>query len=473
MTATDRPSGIPAPAPPAAGISPAWITVSSGARAPSELAPLNLRRLVWRLVLGALGVLVLVGFGSAFAAGQLAEREAVNDAAGIADVLAEAVVQPALDESLAQGDPAAVAAFDAIVRSRILSPDIVRVKLWSPEGRVVYADEPQLIGQTFPLDEAQIQALRNPSVRAEVSELDRSENVFEQGNDKLMEVYRPVWTPGGTQMLFEIYATYEPVRERAAQLWRGLTGVMLTSLLVLFVLTVPILWRVFDRLRDVQEQREALLVRAVDASAEERRRIAASLHDGPVQDLVGTSFAVAGASARAEALGDHSLAQDLGRAAGAVRSSIGSLRSLLVDIYPPSLATAGLAAALGDLAAQAGSRGLRVTLDLADGVAESLTEDQQRLVHRVTQECLRNAAKHAPSAAVTVSLHAEDGNAILDVIDDGPGFDVSATLAEPKAGHFGVRVLGDLVSVAGAQLDLAVAPGHGTHWRLTMTRRFP
>jgi len=471
MTDTDRPPEIPALAPPAAGISPAWITVSSGTRAPTELVPLDLRRLVWRLVLGALGVLALVGFGSASAASQLAEREAVNDAAGIADVLAEAVVQPALDEALAAGDPAAVAAFDEIVRTRILSSSIVRVKLWSPDGRVVYADEPQLIGQTFPLDEEQVQALRNPTVRAQVSDLDRSENVFERGSDKLMEVYRPVWTPGGTQMLFEIYATYEPVRERAAQLWRGLTGVMLTSLLVLFVLTVPILWRVFDRLRNVQEQREALLVRAVDASAEERRRIAASLHDGPVQDLVGASFAVAGAAARADALGDHSLAQELNRAAGAVRSSIGSLRSLLVDIYPPSLATAGLAAALGDLAAQAGSRGLGVTLDLAEGVAESLEEDQQRLVHRVTQECLRNAAKHAPGASVTVSLHAEDADAILDVIDDGPGFDATATLAEPKPGHLGVRVLGDLVAVAGAKLDLAVAPGRGTHWRLTMTRR--
>ncbi|MCC6497984.1 MAG: integral membrane sensor signal transduction histidine kinase [Propionibacteriaceae bacterium] len=471
MAPTGPSAEIPAPAPTAAGIPPAWIAVSGGTRAPADLAPLNLRRLVWRLVLGALGVLVLVGVGSVVAASQLAEREAVNDAAGIADVLAEAVVQPALDEALAAGDPAAVAAFDEIARSRILSPSIVRVKLWSPQGRVVYADEPQLIGQTFPLDEDQVQALRDPTVRAEVSDLSRSENVFERGSDKLMEVYRPVWTPGGTQMLFEIYTTYEPVRERAAQLWRGLTGVMLTSLLVLFVLTVPILWRVFDRLRDVQQQREALLVRAVDASAEERRRIAASLHDGPVQDLVGTSFAVAGAAARAEALGDGSLAQDLGRAAAAVRSSIGSLRSLLVDIYPPSLSTAGLAAALGDLAAQAGSRGLRVELDLADGVPESLPEDQQRLVHRVTQECLRNAARHAPSAAVTVSLHAADGAVTLEVVDDGPGFDAAAVLAEPKAGHFGVRVLGDLVAADGARLDLAAAPGQGTRWRLTMPRR--
>lgn len=464
----DSPTEVPVPAPAAAGTSPAWIRVSGDAGAPADLAPLDLRRLVLRLVLGAVGVLAVVGVGSVFAASQLAEREAVNDAAGIADVLAESVVQPVLTEELAQGDPAAVAAFDAIARTRILSDDIVRVKLWSPQGRVVYADEPQLIGQTFPLEEEQLDALRSPSVRAEVSELDRSENVFEQSTDKLLEVYRPVWTPAGTQMLFEIYAAYDPVRERAAELWRGLTGVMLTSLLLLFVLTVPILWRVFTRLRTTQQQREELLVRAMDASAEERRRIAGTLHDGPVQDLVGTSFTVAGAEARAEALGDAALADDLRRSAAAVRSSIGGLRSLLVELYPQGLPAAGLAAALADLAAQAGSRGLRVTLDLADGVADGLDADRQRLVHRIAQECLRNAARHAPTAHVVLTLRAEGSSTVLEVSDDGPGFDAAAALAEPADGHFGLRVLGDVAASAGARLDLAAAPGHGTHWRLTI-----
>nr|NLI51292.1 integral membrane sensor signal transduction histidine kinase [Propionibacterium sp.] len=459
------------PAQPAAGSSPAWVRVSGDGGAAPEPDPLDLRRIVWRLVLGALGVLMLVGIGSIYAASHLAEREAVNDAAGTADVLAEALVQPALTEDLAAGEVTAVADFDALVRARVLSTNVVRVKLWSTEGRVVYADEPELIGQTFPLDDQQLEALRSPSVRAEVSDLSRSENIFERDQDRLLEVYRPVWTPNGTQLLFEIYTAYEPVRERAGQLLRGLAGVMVTSLLVLFGLTVPILWRVFHRLRVAQEQREALLVRAVEASADERRRIAGTLHDGPVQDLAGAAFIVAGAGARAEGLGDDSLAADLRRAAAAVRSSIGGLRSLLVDIYPPSLSTAGLAAAVNDLAGQATARGLRVSVDLAAGVAESLNEAEQRLVHRVVQECLRNAATHAPQAAVTISLREEGATVVLDIADDGPGFDATNVLTQPSDGHFGVRVLGDLAAAAGAALDLASAPGRGTHWRLSLPRR--
>ena len=127
------------------------------------------------------------------------------------------------------------------------------------------------------------------------------------------------------------------------------------------VLLLPILWRLLDRLKRAQAQREALLQRAVDASTEERRRIAGALHDGVVQDLAATSFAVAGAAERAVALGQPRLAGELHTAAGTVRTSIGGLRSLLVDIYPPSLATAGLAAALTDLASSLRSRGMGVT----------------------------------------------------------------------------------------------------------------
>src|SRR5216684_8361045 len=84
-----------------------------------------------------------------------------------------------------------------------------------------------------------------------------------------------------------------------------------------------------------------LLRRAVDASEEERRRIAGTLHDGAVQELAGTSFTVAGAAENAAAMGQPELAAKLTTAAGAVRASIRGLRSLLVDIYPPGLTNAG------------------------------------------------------------------------------------------------------------------------------------
>jgi two-component system, NarL family, sensor kinase len=232
-----------------------------------------------------------------------------------------------------------------------------------------------------------------------------------------MEVYRPIWTPSGTSLLFETYAPYDTVTARTEELWKGFAGVTLTSLLLLVVLLLPILWRLLERLKNGQAQREALLQRAVDASTEERRRIAGALHDGVVQDLAATSFTVAGAAERAESLDEPRLAGELGAAAGMVRASIGGLRSLLVDIYPPSLATAGLQAALTDLASGLRSRGIAVTLALAP--TPGLVAQNERLV-----------------------------------------------FAEPPEGHFGLRVLSDVADDAHAELRLASAPGSGTAWQL-------
>jgi two-component system, NarL family, sensor kinase len=447
---------------------PGWVTLGSGTRTAHTDDELSSRAVLAQLALGVLAALLVVGVLGTLAAKRLAEREAVNDAATMAGVLAAAVVEPAMSPGLMAGDPAAIAAFDEIARSRLLSDTIVRVKLWDTDGRVLYADEGQLVGRTFELTDDQRDALEQPATVAEVSELDESENAFEAG-ERAVEVYRPVWGPQGEEALFEIYVSYDPVGARTTQLWRGFAGVTASSLVLLVLMTTPIVWHLLQRIRRAEVQRVELLQRAVDASAEERRRIAASLHDGPVQELAATSFTVAGAAATAGARGDRALARDLDAAAGAVRSSIRSLRTLLVDIHPASLARSGVVAALHDLAQTTRREDLVVRVDASDEDALALGDEAQRLVHRVAQECLRNAAKHAGPATVTVSLHREGPDSVtLDVVDDGAGFEVEHARGAFLEGHLGLQLLADAASVPGALLQVSSAPGRGTHWRLVL-----
>ena len=466
MTTTPRSPAVSANPSPEAVAAVPWVTVSRPpVRADAE-SPVRPRRVLVQLVAGLVAVLAVVGVLGSLASQRLAEREAVNDAANTADVLADAVITPGLSDALADGDAATLATFDATVRERVLGPRIVRVKLWAPDGRVVYADEPQLVGRTFALSEDQQAALAHPQTKAEVSHLEGSENQFETGG-RLLEVYRPVWTPDGRQLLFETYSPYDSVQQRSSQLWRGFSGVTVSSLLLLVLLMAPILWRLLRRLAEAQRQRERLLERTVAASEGERRRIAGTLHDGPVQDLVASAFVAAGAAARAESAGDARTAAELQDLAGSVRGNIRVLRSLLVDIYPPSLAGAGLGTALADLAESATARGLEVRLDTEPEGSLGLSEGEERLVHGVAQECLRNAAKHAAPCTVSVSLTRDGAEVVLDVVDDGPGFDTTL-LARPAEGHFGLRVLADLATDGGASLQVASAPGAGTHWRLAL-----
>lgn len=456
-----------ADAPESAPVALPWVTlVDGGPQAdPLETIPGRGRTLA-QLVTTALVVFGLVLVAGSFAASRLAERESVNDAAHTANLLAVAVVQPALTDELLTGDPAAYAAFDKVIRDGVLPNRIVRVKLWRPDGTIVYADERRLVGERFELDDDQLEALRRNQTRAEVSELSRSENEFERYGGKLLEVYRPVWGPTGEVLLFELYGEYTPVQDRTNDLWKGLAGLLATSMLLLLVLMTPILWKVLEGLREAQRAREGLLRRAVDASDEERRRIAATLHDGPVQELVASSLVVSGAAEQAAGAGQARLAEDIREAAGTVRASVASLRSLLVDIYPDRLADAGLALALTDLTGPLRARGTRVQVELDPAVVADLDEAQQRLVYSVARECLRNVVKHAGACTVTVTVSRAGAAYEMLVRDNGVGFDVEENRARP--GHFGLRVMSDLARDAGATLQVASAPRQGTTWRLRL-----
>ena len=449
-----------------------WIALGRGSRAadPGGAEPVRTWRVFGQLVAAAVVVLVVVAFLGLLASRRTAERESVNDAARRTDLVADVVVQPALQDGIATSEPAAVASLDAAVRAHVLGDAVVRVKVWDADGRIVYSDDDRLISRVFPLGEEEAAVLTEPATEAEVSDLDRPENVYERGQGKLLEVYRPVWTPDGTPLLFETYSRYDVVTERSTSLWRGFAGITLTSLLLLVVLMLPVLWTLVDRLRRAQRQREVLLQAAVDASDDERRRIAATLHDGVVQELAASSFVLAGAADRVERSSVPELAAPVREAAATVRASIKGLRSLLVDIYPASLQTSGLAAALGDLVGGLAARGVDVRLDQSADAAAGLTDEQERLVYRVAQETLRNAVAHAHAGAVQVALDRAGDQVLLTVTDDGVGFDAAAVLAAPPEGHLGLRLLTDLASIPGARLEVRAAPGAGCAWRLTVTR---
>jgi signal transduction histidine kinase len=110
-----------------------------------------------------------------------------------------------------------------------------------------------------------------------------------------------------------------------------------------------------------------------------------------------------------------------------------------------------------------------VTLDLAPETG--LDAAGERMVFRVARECLVNIAKHANAANVQVRLERKERHTVMEITDDGVGFDAAEVLAHPPEGHFGLRVMGDVVAEAGAELRVSSAPGAGTRWQLLVPLR--
>jgi signal transduction histidine kinase len=152
----------------------------------------------------------------------------------------------------------------------------------------------------------------------------------------------------------------------------------------------------------------------------------------------------------------------LERGAAATRQSIRRLRSLLVDIYPPTLQAEGLPAALSDLLEPLHARQIATSLDVEDTV--ELEPSAEQLVFRCAQEALRNVAAHSGATRVSVSLSANgsDGAATLVVEDDGKGFTPEDVASGQAGGHFGMTLLADAAADFGAKLEIDSAPGRGT-----------
>ena len=424
---------------------------------PQREAEPSVRAAVLRFALAGLVAVALVGLFSFFLMRGIGTDQATENASEITRVVGAGVVEPNLTPALLGGDPAAIERFDRLIREDVLSDEIVRVKLWDEDGRIVYSDEPRLIGQKFELGEDERDTLRTGSPDAELSDVSEPENQYERSFGELLEAYSQIRAPNGEPLLFETYTRYSDVTSSGRDLWLAFLPALIISLLLLELIQLPLASSLAKRVRAAHRDRVRLLERAVDASDRERRRIAGDLHDGAVQDLTGVALALEVGARRVEG-DDPDSAKELRTGAARTRASVRSLRSLLVEIYPPSLQRAGLAAALEDMLAPLEARGIATSLDF-DPTAE-LDVEREALCFRVAQEAVRNALKHSGADRVAVALQRSEEGVRLTISDDGRGFDPAA--AGEEEGHIGTDLLRDLAAEAGGTIAIDSAPGRGT-----------
>jgi two-component system, NarL family, sensor kinase len=416
---------------------------------------------VTQFVLAGLAAVVLISAGTIYLVRRNATSEAIRNAREVAGIDGHAIAEPMLSDGVLSGDPAALARVNAVVHERILSERVVRVKIWSPEGRILYSDESRLIGQQFDLGAGERAALRSGRIAADLSNLNEPENRFERPYHKLLEVYVPVHTLGGKPVLFEVYQRFSSIADSGRRIWSLFAPVLVGGLLLLYLVQVPLAWSMARRMRQGQEERERLLERAIDASAAERRRIARDLHDSVVQSLAGVSYSL---TAAADRIGDSGAPAELGeamrQAAADTRQSMRDLRSLIIEIAPPNLHEEGLDSALGELVAPLSAAGVQTSVEVDEDAAPS--PETQTLLYRVAQEAVRNVVSHAHASRLTLSLVRDNGRARLVVADDGRGFSVAQLEHRREEGHVGLTLLTGLVADAGGRLVVSSNPGEGT-----------
>ncbi len=220
--------------------------------------------------------------------------------------------------------------------------------------------------------------------------------------------------------------------------------------------------RLYALLDQHRDELQRLSKKGLVVVEEIMRRISRELHDGTCQALMAIKLDLG--------VLERQLAGDPGRLRGIVRD----LRTQVVDvmhgvrqmshlIHPPVLDDFGAVAAIEAVAAKyRDSAGLEVLLDCTDP-AMRFTPAVELLLFRVFQEALTNVLKHAGAARVDVRLALEEGSVVLEIADDGRGFDAPAYFrSPPSSAGLGLLGMRERVGHLGGTFRLSSRPGAGT-----------
>ncbi|SKC70530.1 sensor histidine kinase [Plantibacter cousiniae (nom. nud.)] len=190
--------------------------------------------------------------------------------------------------------------------------------------------------------------------------------------------------------------------------------------------------------------------------AQERARVSGELHDSVTQGLA-SSLLIMEATAQTIDTSPATSRVRLREAVELIRSTLGEARNLVHDLGSPRLDGISLAAALEHLVAETPAARLRV-----DGEPRPYPPEVAHAILRVCQSALQNADLHADASAIHVTLTCLSDEVVVDIADDGIGFDARLAPEPSSAGGYGLRAMRQRIEQLGGRFTVESAPGDGT-----------
>jgi signal transduction histidine kinase len=212
--------------------------------------------------------------------------------------------------------------------------------------------------------------------------------------------------------------------------------------------------------QDVVDERE----RMIEFQEEARNKLARDLHDGPTQSVSAIAMRINIAQSMLTK-DPKAVSDELGRIEDLARRTTTEIRHMLFTLRPLILESQGLVAALKSMAdkmKETFSQEVHIKID--ESILPSIEMGKQGVIFYIVEEAVNNARKHAQAGHIWVNLHSMDpGLAIIEIQDDGIGFDVAAVnRSYDQRGSLGMVNLRDRTELVNGVLDVQSVPGKGT-----------
>ena len=362
-----------------------------------------------------------------------------------ANAALEDVVRRALDETLSQG----------ALRSRL-----VEMRLWALDGTILYAQNPELIGQRFPITDNLRQAFAGHIV-GNYDRFDKLDEASDNPAGPILEIYNPLLQPWSGDVV-GVIEFYERAHELEATLQNALrrSWLAVAAIVLLFFGSLSVLVfrgsRTIDRqaadlntrveeLTALLDQNRALHLRVQRATQQATalnesylRRLGADLHDGPAQFIALATMRLDSDLVLAPGADPRKRDDEISSIRTRLAEALDEIRAICRGLVLPQIESSDLNEVVSHAVDEYEKRtGAKVCREIAD--ADTPVSLSQRIcAYRFVQEALNNGYRHCRGATQRVGIDISSGTLSISVGDTGPGFD-PASIPRESIGIAGIR----------------------------------
>ncbi|HEY0606424.1 MAG TPA: sensor histidine kinase [Herpetosiphonaceae bacterium] len=452
--------------------------------------------LAHRFMLTSLLTLAVGMSGIGWWVGQQIEDGVAQRTAATTALYVDSLIAPQL-EDLEPNQPLTPdhrANLSRLLQDTPLGQQIVVLKVWDREGRVVYSTDAATIGQVFPIKPWLALALQG-TVSAKISDLEDEENIAERQHfARLLEMYTPIrqHTTGQVVAVAEFYQQVDDLQreiddaQRRSWLVVGVAALVMYLLLSSFVQHASTtiasqqvrLQTQVGQLQSLLSQNQRLHDRVRRAAARttalnERvlRRISAELHDGPAQDLglalLRLDHSIVCCTGCTIGADNQAAIENLNIIQSSLRRAMQEIRAISTGLGVPQLTRLTprdvVERVVRTHERRTGTTVSLTTTELPDdaSLAAKIT------LYRFLQEALTNAYRHAAGLGQVATVAAEADRLRIEVCDQGPGF-AGAPIDDCEQ-HLGLVGMRERVESLGGVFEIASLAGQGTR----VSARFP
>ncbi|MFC1794323.1 sensor histidine kinase [Planctomycetota bacterium] len=438
------------------------------------------RHFYWLSLVSITIILFVAGLGLRHILRDLIILKAEEDAICVSRVARDCEIRPYIEQYHSESEgfltipPSELLEVDRKMRIFAAPFDIVKIKIYNAETRVIYSTDPQITGKL----NSHNASLQTALAGTPISKYESRDNVWDLEDEEcinveIVETYVPMYGPDGRIIgSFEIYKDITRNLAIADRILVRSWSVLTVTVLGVFATLMFVIRRAVqiirkgtanlkttnEQLRQEIEDRERLERELLDIIERERQRIGQELHDSIGQQLTGIGFM---AQKLGKRLSHKSLAEEIPyaeRIGTCVGQAVEQTRALAKGLHPVDMDRNGLVSALHELAANT-EQLFSISCLLKSERAVSINEVSVATnLYRITQEAITNAIKHGKAGKIRIELVVKDGCLKLMVENDGLDFSTERTHGK----GMGLRVMHYRAEAINGSLEIRKRTNGGT-----------